>query len=157
MHRKSIFNYSIMKKFSIVALLLILFAIDSKTQGLYSQKNLEKASKEDLSLYLTKAQKQKKTGGVITIIGSSTVIVGGVLIATNRETAFYVGFFTGLAGLGITAIGLPILETGSSRVKKVTKLWNTKYNATLVDLVPCSLYNYQTQHIQPGISLRIRF
>lgn len=126
-------------------------------QGLYSQEKLEKASREDLSLYLTKAQKQKKDGGVITILGSSTVIVGGVLIAANKETSFYVGFFTGLAGLGITAIGLPILATGSSRVKKVSKLWNTKYNATLIDLVPCSLYNYRTQHIQPGITLRIKF
>jgi hypothetical protein len=154
---KSILNCSVMKNFSIVALLLILFAMAGKTQGSYSQKNLEKASKEDLSLYLTKAQKQKKAGRVITIVGSSTVIAGGVLIATNRETAFYMGFFTGLAGLGIAAIGLPILATGSSRVKKVSKLWKTKYSATLIDLVPCSLYNYGTQHIQPGISLRIRF
>ena len=49
-----------MKKFSIVALLLILFAADSKPQGLYSKKNLERAFVEDLSLYLKKAQKQKK-------------------------------------------------------------------------------------------------
>jgi hypothetical protein len=82
-------NCSVMKKFSIVALLLILFATNSKTQGLYSKKNLEKASVEDLSLYLTKAQKQRKTGGIITIIGSSALLVGGVLLATDRETALY--------------------------------------------------------------------
>jgi hypothetical protein len=146
-----------MKKFSIVALLLILFAADCQPQGLYSKRNLESASVEDLSLYLTKAQRQKKTGGLITIVGSSTLIVGGVLIATDRESAFFAGFFTGLAGLGITAIGLPILATGSSRVKKVSKLWNTKYNSTLIDVVPCGLCNCQTQNIQPGISLRIRF
>lgn len=82
-------NCSVMKKFSIVALLLILFATNSKTQGLYSKKNLEKASVEDLSLYLTKAQKQRKTGGIITIIGSSALLVGGVLLATDWKTALY--------------------------------------------------------------------
>jgi hypothetical protein len=146
-----------MKKFTIVALLLFLFAIEDKAQGLYSQKNLEKVSSEDLSLYLTKAQKLKKTGGVITIVGSSILVVGGVFIATDRETAFYTGFYCGFAGLGITAIGLPIHLTGSSRVRKVSKLLKTKHNTTLIDLVPCSLCNYQTQHILPGISLRMKF
>jgi hypothetical protein len=59
--------------------------------------------------------------------------------------------------LGITTIGLPILITGSSRVKKVSEILNSKHNMARVDLVPCTLCNYQTQHVQPGISLRIKF
>jgi hypothetical protein len=146
-----------MKKYISTGLLLILFSITAQAQDIYSKENLEKASSEELSLYLTQAQKLKKTGGIITIVGSSTIFVGGVLIALDRETAFYVGSYMVLGGLVITAIGIPTLTKGSSRVKKVSKIWDSRYNTSIIDLVPCSFYNYQTKNMQPGISLRIRF
>ena len=145
-----------MKKFSVTVFLIFLFISASFSQGLYSKENLEKASSEDLLLYLTNAQKLKKTGGIITIAGSSTAIVGIILMASGENTA-YVGYPLSFIGLGATVIGIPILATGSSRVKKVSKIWNTKHNMVLMDLVPCSLYNYQTQNIQPGMTIRISF
>lgn len=144
------------KKVSFVALLIVVFAMTSQGQGLYSKQNLEKASIEDLSLSLTKAQKLKKTGGVISILGSSAVLAGILLMAAGESTAYF-GFGMFFGGVGCTAIGIPILAAGSSRVKKTSKVWNDKYNAVWMELVPCSLYNYQTQNIQTGISLRIRF
>lgn len=145
-----------MKKFSVTVFLFFLFISASFSQGLYSKENLEKASSEDLLLYLTNAQKLKKTGGIITIAGSSTAIVGIILMASGENTA-YAGYPLSFIGLGATVIGIPILATGSSRVKKVSKIWNTKHNMVFMDLVPCSLYNYQTQNIQPGMRIRISF
>lgn len=145
-----------MKKFSVTVFLFFLFISTLFSQGLYSKENLEKASLEELDLYLTKAQKLKKTGGFISIAGSSTAIVGIILMASGENTA-YVGYPLSFIGLGATVIGIPILATGSSRVKKVSKIWNTKYNMVVMDLVPCSIYNYQTQNIQPVIKVRIRF
>jgi hypothetical protein len=144
------------KKVSFVALLILVFAMTGQGQGLYSKQNLEKASTEDLTLSLTKAHNLKKTGVVISILGSSAVMSGIVLMFAGESTAYF-GFGVFFGGLGCTAIGIPILLTGSSRVKKISKVWNDKYNAVRIELVPSSLYNYQTQNIQPGISLRIRF
>jgi hypothetical protein len=140
-----------------VALLIIVFSMTCQAQGLYSKKNLEQTSDEDLSLYLTKAQKLKRTGGVITIAGSSTMLAG-FLLMLDGETASYIGIYMSFVGLGgVTAIGLPVLATGSSRVKKISKVWNAKHKSSWIDLAPCGFYNYQTQNIQPGVSLRIRF
>ena len=140
-----------------IVLLIILLAMGSWAQGFYSQKNLEKVTTEDLSEYLTKALSLKKTGGVMTLVGSSTVIAGGALMLIDRETAFYIGFFSGIAGLGITAIGIPVLATGSYRVKRISNQWNKRYQGIIIDLVPYSFNNYLTRLIQPGISLKVRF
>jgi hypothetical protein len=147
-----------MKKYISTGLLLILFSMTAQAQdNMYSKENLEKASAEELNQYLIQAQKLKKTGGTVTIVGSSTMLVGGVLIAINRETAFYVGSITFLGGLVINAFGIPTLAKGSSRVKKVSKAWNSRSNPVQMALVPCSLYNYQTHNMLPGLLLRIRF
>jgi hypothetical protein len=146
-----------MKKLSGAAMLLFLFMSVSFSQGLYSKENLEKASPEELLLYLKKAQKLKKAGGVITIAGSAAVLTGGVLISLTREASGYAGIYTALGGLGATVIGLPIFLAGSSRVNKVSNIWNSHYNTAQIDLVPCTLHNPHTQHIHPGISLRMRF
>jgi hypothetical protein len=146
-----------MKKCFISGMLIVLFTLDGQAQGLYSRQNLEQTSNEDLSLYLMKAQKLKKTGGVITIAGASTVI-SGFLLMFDGETASYIGIYMSFFGLGgVTAIGIPILATGSSRVMRISKVWNAKNNAMWIDLAPCGLYNYQAQNIRPGIKLRIRF
>lgn len=144
------------KKVSFVALLILVFAMTGQGQGLYSKQNLEKSSIEDLSLSLTKAQKLKRTGGVISIIGSSVVVAGFLLMSAGESTAYF-GFGVFFGGVGCTAIGIPILATGSSRIKKTSKVWNDKYNSLRIDLIPYSVYNYQTQNIQPAMSLRIRF
>jgi len=105
-----------------------------------------------------KSPKTKKTGAIISLTGASTVILGIALISTNREAAGYMGLGIGVTGIGITLVGLPILATGSSRIKKVSKAFNARYNNIgQVHLVPCSIYNYQTRNIQPGIALRINF
>jgi hypothetical protein len=149
-------NYFMIKKVSFAALLIAVFAQVGQGQGLYSRQTLEKASVEDLSLSLTKAHNLKKTGIVISILGSSAVIAGIVLMSAGESTAYF-GFGVFFGGLGCSAIGIPILLTGSSRVKRISKVWNDKYNAVWMELVPSGLYNYQTRNIQPGISLRIRF
>jgi len=146
-----------MKKHVTTGLLLILFTMAGQAQDIYSKENLEKASLEELYQYLTQARKLKKTGGTVTIVGTSTMLLGGIFIASDRETAFYVGSSMVLGGLVINLFGLPTLAKGSSRVKKVSEVWNSRSNPVQMALVPCSLYNYQTQHILPGISLRIMF
>jgi hypothetical protein len=145
------------RKILSMELLIIVFTMTCQAQRLYSYKNLEQTSEENLSLYLTKAQKLKKTGGIITIAGPSTVVAGLLLMTAGESIAGYLGFFMLPIGVGVTTIGIPILATGSSRVKKISKVWNSKHNTAWIEFAPCGLYNYQTQNIQPGISLKIRF
>jgi hypothetical protein len=68
-----------MKKIIVTSLLFFLFIAVSFSQGLYSRENLEKASSQDLNLYLTKAGKLKKTGGILLISAPISGIIGAVL------------------------------------------------------------------------------
>ena len=145
-----------MKKVSAAAMFVILFALTGQSQELYSKKNLEQASSEDLSLYLTKAQKLKKAGAVVSIAGPSTVILGIILMAAGESTA-YVGIGMSFVGFCGTVIGIPILATGLSRVKRTSKVWNAKFNKAFIEISPGSFFNYQTHNIQPGLTLRISF
>ena len=113
-----------MNKYLLIVLLLFLFTFASQAQGKYSRENLEKASSEELTNYLIKAQKLKKTGTFIILPGISVLATGIGLMSTNREAAFYMGFAIGIAGIGITLVGLPVISTGSSRVKRVSKIFN---------------------------------
>lgn len=119
--------------------------------------SLEKASLDELNFYHTKAKRTKKTGAIITILGSGTILTGMALISTNKEAIGYAGFGMTIIGLGITVVGLPVLITGSSRVKSINKIKNSNYSGVTMELEPCSFYNLQAQNYQPGVTLRIKF
>lgn len=150
-----------MKKKLTIGLFLIILAFTSQAQKLYSKENLEKASIEDLSLYLEKAQKLKKTGVTLSIAGPVIFILGYGL-----GTAAWSGGTSGMwtIGLGmliigpiVTLVGLPMLFAGSSRIKSINAIKSTAFNGIKMDLAPSGIYNYATQNYQPGITLRIRF
>jgi hypothetical protein len=75
----------------------------------------------------------------------------------GTESTWRAGLGLVIASLGFAAVGIPTFVIGSSRVKEVTNLLIPKYNTALIDFFPCSHFNYQTENIQPGIKLRIRF
>ncbi len=68
-----------MVKISVTVFLLFLFITASFSQELYSKENLEKASSQDLFLYLTKAQKLRKAGGVLLIAAPISATTGVLL------------------------------------------------------------------------------
>jgi hypothetical protein len=146
-----------MKRISAIAFVVFILSVTSHAQGLYSKKNLDQASKEDLSLYLAKAQKLKKTGGVICIAGSSTALVGVLVMMVGGEGGGYAGFYMLFLGASSAVIGIPIHATGSSRIKKISTMQNARFKEALLSVAPCNFYNYQTHNIYPGISLSIRF
>lgn len=150
-----------MKTISVTALLAILIVFDCTSQGLYSKENLKQSTPVELDLYLAKAKKLKKTGGVL-LIAAPVSFTTGIILASHAwnggtQGEWQVGATLILASFGATLAGIPVYITGSSRVKKISNVWNSKFNAVSIGFAPCNLYNYQTQNIQPGISLRIRF
>ena len=150
-----------MKKCLIIGLLVILLTLASNAQKLYSQQNLDQTSEDVLFHYLTKAQKLERTGGFLLIAVPASAISGLVLTSVSHsggtEGTWRLGLYMIMGSLGFTAAGIPAFLIGSSRVKKVTTTLSSKYKTALIDLAPCSLYNYQTQNVQPGITFRIRF
>jgi hypothetical protein len=150
-----------MNKYLTLGFLLVISTMALKAQGIYSQENLEKVSAKDLSLYLTKAQKTKKTGGVLLIAAPVSAALGISLWVNawrgGSESALYAGTGLIFASLVSTFVGIPVRITGATRVNKISKVLNEKKNATIIDFSPCSIYNFQTQNIQPGVKLRIRF
>jgi hypothetical protein len=150
-----------MKKIPVTALFIIFIAVAGNAQSLYSEKNLKQATPEDLNLYLKKAKSQKKAGGIL-LIAAPVSAATGILLSSlaysgGSEMEFSLGLGMMFVSMGALAIGIPLRITGSSRVKKVSREWNERYNTSLVSLAPYGNYNYHTHGIQPGITLRVRF
>lgn len=76
------------------------------------------SSIDDLNLYLKKAEKLKTTGTVAATVGSELAVGGSIIYALSWGNY---GGGTAIAGLAVTAIGVPILIKGSQRADKVKK------------------------------------
>lgn len=126
---------------------------------------LNNASKKELDFYLAKAYKTKKIGKIMSITGPLVAIVGGIVTAANinynifSEDVTGDGFVYGtvlfLTGLGTTIVGLPILITGSSRIKNINEIKRSR--GITMELLPAGFYNFQANSYQPRATLRIRF
>ena len=154
-----------MKKLTVFVLLLLLICLVVQAQQKYSQENLEKASQEELDLYLNDALKLQKTGRVFNIIGASSLGVAGLCALLGSDATFGVDSWAliviGGGGLIVggtsLAIGIPTNLTGKKRVEKINSIKATAFYDVNVDLRPCFQYNLTAQNYQPGLALRIRF
>ena len=149
-----------MKKISIIGLFFILLAYTGNAQGVYSKQSLAKDSLEVLNLHLEKAHKLKKTGVIMSIAGPVGFIAGtAVAVASyagGTEGGFVAGSLLLVGGLITTAVGLPILITGSTRVKRVKTAINNHQAASL-NLAPVFVYNNKDQSLYPALKLNFRF
>ena len=145
-----------MKKLSFIGLFFIIFVLTSNAQGVYSKQSLEKDSKQALNLHLEKAKKQKKTGLVMTIAGTVGCVVGALSLSGDTPEVAVVGSLLALGGMWTTIVGLPILITGSTRVKRVKTAINNKQGLSL-NIAPGFVYNNNTENFYPGLTLKARF
>lgn len=153
-----------MNKIIFLFLFFVLCSLTSHPQSLYSKQNLEQASREELNAYLKTSQKSKKTGAILSIAGPATVLAGFIVFAATWDEDAFIGYTTGsdvggwiiVAGMGATLLGVPTLITGSSRVKRITKIMN-KQNGVSIELAPCRFQDYLSSNYQMGTTLRIRF
>lgn len=131
------------------------YPISSKV---YSLDYLQNASNEQLEYYLYKAEKLRKTGKVVSIVGGTTLGAGVYTVVSSRSWGqLSLGF--GLVAIGsiTTIVGLPILITGSTRVKKINNLERNSRSDFNMNLTPDIQYNQYTQNYQPGVTFSINF
>lgn len=149
-----------MKKISFIGLFVIIIVLTSHAQGIYSKQNLKLDSIQTLNLHLEKAQKLKKTGIIMSVAGPVGCIAGASIMALGYSggTAgeFVAGTFLLLGGIITTAVGVPILITGSTRVNRVKAAINNHPGYSLI-IAPGLVYTNNAQNIYPGITLRARF
>lgn len=118
----------------------------------YSRENLQQTSTEELNLYLKNARGIKTTGIVMTIAGPALVAVGvGMALGWYEEYTYY--FYTGIA---VTAVGIPVLVSGSRRVSKV-KYAIAAQNRASLSIAPGFVFANQNKIPYPGISLKLQF
>ena len=149
-----------MKKISLIALFTFLLVLTSHSQGVYSKQNLEQTSLEDLNLHLEKAHKLKKTGVIMSIAGPAGCLAGMTVAvlayAGGSEGEFIAGSFLFLGGFVTTVVGLPILITGSTRVKRVRTAISNHKGASL-NISPGLVYYNKAQNLYPGVRLSVKF
>ena len=147
----------------VIGVVFMLIAFTNQAQNLYSQQNLRQATAEELNQLLVKAEKTKKTGAILSIGGPITSVAGLAMFSASWAGNFGGSFTAGaglimfFGGIGATVVGLPILITGSSRIKRIKDLKANSSGAINIELVPCRFTNLLAQSSQPGVSIRIRF
>lgn len=149
-----------MGKSSFISLIFIILISTSHAQGIYSEQSLEKDSLPTLNLHLERAQKLKKTGKIMSIVGPVSFIAGISLMSLGysdggTEVEFLAGSLLLLGGVVSTVVGLPILITNSSRVKRIKSAINNQHGLSF-NIAPGFVYNNNAQKFYPGITLRIR-
>lgn len=118
-------------------LFCIIFLIFLVSQQVVAQQ-LDRATIEQR---IQRYTKMKKTGTVLTIVGSALTITGialmssakyetttnyyGTQTTTSHDPNAIGGAFCLLGGLGMAGTGIPLMAVGSSRVKKYTAQLNT--------------------------------
>ena len=144
-----------MKSISIIGIILVCIEFSCQAQSVYSRQNLERASLEDLNLYLRQAKSTRTTGIILTAVGPVTY--GILLINANSKNSNMdlgtVGLL-GLLGTISTFVGIPILITGSSRVSRVK---NALSNKVSIDMAPSVFQSNLAKNHQIGLTLRIQF
>ena len=150
-----------MKKISLIGLFFITSVFTGNAQGVYSPQNLEQGTLVGLNLNLEKAQ-SLKSAGVLLCIAGPVLSVGGIALAVRTfsyggsSDEFGGGTIMFLSGIITTIVGLPILITGSTRVKRVRTAINNKQGLSL-NVSPGFVYTNNAQNIYPGLTLRARF
>lgn len=121
--------------------------------------HLETASQDELNFYLGKAKKIQKTGIIMLIAGplssGTGILIAAASYSGGTSGGFAAGYLMFLAGIGTTAVGVPVFITGSFRVGSLRKVINSR--DITMELVPYNDYNFQTQNNHYGATLRIRF
>jgi hypothetical protein len=150
---------TLMRKSIFLFLLFLLSHVTSFSQSIYSKENLEKASMEELGVYLQVSQKLKRTGTVMSVAGPAALIAGSIAYSKAiNDGSWYgspVGYYLILGGFVTTVIGVPVLLTGSSRVKRIRGIMDKK--SVSFEIVPCSSHTVYVQNPQPGITLRLMY
>ena len=155
-----------MKRFMILALTVLLIQVTAQAQNKYSLESLEKASQEELEVYLDKSLKLQKTGKTVTIIGGSILgataatIAGVAIIHSDEDWALgglMIGVLGGTLGLGTMTTGIIMKASGKKRVKRINSIENSAFNDIRVDVKPGVQYNPVIQNYQSGITLSITF
>lgn len=141
---------------------LLLLSLFSHAQKPYSVENLEKASQEELDVYLNKALQLKKSGKTVTIIGGSILgatAVTALAFGNQMDLGVVVlGFFGGLAGIGTMGVGIPMNITGKKRIERINEIRNTAfYDGTRFEIKPSIHYNHSIQDNVPGVTLAFSF
>jgi len=148
-------------KLLLIGLTFIIFDLTCHAQGVYSPENLEKGTLVGLNLNLEKAHRLKSTGVFLCIAGP-VLSAGGIALAVNAYSGggssdeFGAGTIMFLGGIITTVVGLPILITGSTRVKRVKTAINKK-NGFSLNIAPCFVYNNNAQNFYPVLTLKTRF
>ncbi len=150
-----------MKNLTLIILLFFLFPVVCFAQSKYSLENLEKSTQKELATYLNEAQKLKKTGGIVTIVGGSilvaTIPITAMVAENNLDAADVTFFLCAGVGIGTLALGIPMYFTGRKRVKRIHSIRSSALNHVKIDLRPGVQYNFVAQKYQPGVMLGIRF
>ncbi len=156
-----------MKKLSVVAL-LFLFALNLQAQWYnrtYGVDQLTDLSEKQLNLALQQAERNLRTGRIMTIVGVSAEVVGLSLVYSSFcifdcTKAELVRGNTGgvlfLAGFITMLVGIPMWAVNGSRRNKI-EIALVNLSAMPYPEIPHTYLAGFNQFSAPGISLKFRF
>ncbi len=153
-------------KFCFVAMFLILLGSNTLNAQWYTRScdvlNVNECSSEEFECLWNKASKMSKTGAIVTIVGTSAIAGGGLLIgiaAGNGHAGFaWTGVTFIMGGILIDIIGLPVWIIGANRKYFLKNTPGYKdLNYAKLSISPIMLSDNINSSQIPGLSISLRF
>lgn len=88
---------------------------------------------------------------------ASGLTLAGSAWSGGTEGMWSTGLFLMAAGTGATVVGLPVLITGATRVKRINSLRNNTSDSVFIEIAPCNPQSYFNEEQQYGVILYLRF
>jgi len=161
-----------MKKFLIPFIIFNIIIIDSSAQNwynkYYSDKNLSELNYEELYFLHDRSSKMSGTGLVLTVVGSGLAFTGGAMYLyllfhdiaeweSSGDLLYGIAFFSAVTGVGMSAVGIPVLGIGLHRKKTIDKRINDLKPPGSIGISPSIQSVEYSGRLYPGLSIKIYF
>jgi ABC-type phosphate transport system permease subunit len=155
-------------------LLIILLSLCLNTQAqfwyskYYENRNLSELNFKELSFLYEKSNQTTNRGIILTIVGSSMVVVGGSIFISritkdlgdweySGDTFYNIVSIATITGVVVAAIGIPTLIIGSERKKVINNIMKNQTKEISLQIIPLMSYDKSFNNYSAGLLVSLNF
>jgi hypothetical protein len=134
----------------------------------YENKSLSELNIKELSFLYEKSSQTTNRGIILTIVGSSMVVVGGSIFISritkdlgdweySGDTFYNIVSIATITGIVVAAFGIPTLIIGSERKKVINNIMKDQTKEISLQIIPLMYYNKSFNNYSAGLLVSLNF